>query len=357
MKFATALKKRAANAVVNEFRSAVNLYIKILWNEPGIGLDKKTLDKLPDLHLTQRYKSNALKQALAMIFSAKKSARALKRPCSRPVFRGFPVLDGKFVAVEDGRKSFDLVIRLSTLKKGRKISIPTRKTKVLNDWLSEPDSRMIQGCELRPNGLVVWVEMPDRPPEVASAKDADPEEVLGIDMGMDKLIADSRGNFYGTDCKSVLKPIQRRKGGKTRMGDAARARRDNYFNHIVDSLPWGTFKVLVCEDLRHIKRGKSKKRGRNFRRCVSAWTVSRVLARVGQRCEENRVLLVTVPPAYTSQTCPQCGYRDNGNRNAGMFKCIRCGHAADADEVGAKNIRHLGLYGSLESPYIRKETA
>jgi len=355
--FATASKKRIVNSLILDYRAAVNVYIKLLWNEPGIGLDKKTLDKLPDLHLSQRYKSQALKQSLEMIFSTKKSAKTLGRPCGRPVFRGNPVLDAKFVSVEDGEKSFDLVVKLSTLRRGKRICIPARRNAVMNKWLSEPESHLVQGCELRSNKLILWVEMPSRGTKVASVSDADPDRVIGIDMGMDKLISDSRGNFYGLESGSIMKPLQskKKKKRKTVARAALRARRDSYFNQVVDSLPWGTFDVLVHEDLRWIKHGKSKKRSRNFRRCASAWTVNRVLARVDQRCEENRVLLVTVPPAYTSKTCPECGCKADGNRNAGTFHCVRCGHSADADFVGAWNIRHLGLGGSLESPHTMKD--
>jgi predicted RNA-binding Zn-ribbon protein involved in translation (DUF1610 family) len=30
--------------------------------------------------------------------------------------------------------------------------------------------------------------------------------------------------------------------------------------------------------------------------------------------------------AYTSQTCPQCGYLDKANRKADVFQCLKCGH-------------------------------
>jgi len=123
----------------------------------------------------------------------------------------------------------------------------------------------------------------------------------------------------------------------------------------VNSLPWGTFDILAVEDLRGIKTGKSKKRSRDFRRSVAPWTVRRVNARVAQRCEENRVLLVTVAPAYTSRTCPQCGCCDERNRNGESFKCVGCGHAADADFVGALNVKQLGSGGSLESPQVKKD--
>ena len=357
LEFGTAAKRRRIAALISEYRAAVNVFIRRLWNSRG-KLDKATLDSLPDLHLTQRLKSQCLKQALEIVVSTKKSAKALKTKCSRPVFRGFPVLDAKFIGVETGRKSFDLVLKISTLKSGRRVVIPTRRTAVLNKWLQKPDAKLIQGCEFRFDEVILWVEMPDLEPVTASVTDADPAEVLGLDIGVTKLLVDSNGVQYGTDSERIYRPLNRKKKKrrKTKASTRARRRRDAWIEETINSLPWGSFKVVIVEDLKDIKRGKSRNRGRNFRRSVAPWRASRVLARVAQRCEENRVLLVTVPPAYTSQTCPVCGRIDKRNRVGTCFYCVGCGHTADADHVGAVNIRRLGLSGSLESPQTTKDT-
>lgn len=46
-----------------------------------------------------------------------------------------------------------------------------------------------------------------------------------------------------------------------------------------------------------------------------------------------------IEPDYTSQCCPVCSYTDKANRNGKSFKCQCCGHEADADYVGALNIK------------------
>lgn len=43
-------------------------------------------------------------------------------------------------------------------------------------------------------------------------------------------------------------------------------------------------------------------------------------------------------PAYTSQTCPECGKRDNKNRDGDKFKCVECGYENVSHVVGAINI-------------------
>jgi IS605 OrfB family transposase len=66
---------------------------------------------------------------------------------------------------------------------------------------------------------------------------------------------------------------------------------------------------------------------------------------------------IEVPAAYTSQTCPLCGHKDAANRpkkdEAGravqdVFKCVACGHAANADSNASRIIALRGLH-QLES--------
>ena len=54
-------------------------------------------------------------------------------------------------------------------------------------------------------------------------------------------------------------------------------------------------------------------------------------------------LLVVVPAHHTSQTCPECGYVSKENRKTqAVFRCMCCGHKANADLVGAINILRAG---------------
>jgi putative transposase len=54
--------------------------------------------------------------------------------------------------------------------------------------------------------------------------------------------------------------------------------------------------------------------------------------------------LVTVDPAYTSQTCSACGAVDRDSRRSrDLFACTACGHAEHADVNAAKTILRQGL--------------
>ena len=57
----------------------------------------------------------------------------------------------------------------------------------------------------------------------------------------------------------------------------------------------------------------------------------------------NGGYLVKVNPAYTSQTCPRCGYVSRNNRQTqSEFICVECGFAGNADIVGAMNVKRAG---------------
>ena len=59
----------------------------------------------------------------------------------------------------------------------------------------------------------------------------------------------------------------------------------------------------------------------------------------------KNIKVVTVRPAYTSQTCPRCQFRSPLNRLLDTFKCQKCGYVANADYVGALNIAFRFLEG------------
>lgn len=55
-------------------------------------------------------------------------------------------------------------------------------------------------------------------------------------------------------------------------------------------------------------------------------------------------LLVVVPPQNTSRKCPECGHTSAENRKSqAKFVCVSCGFSANADWVGAWNIKEAGL--------------
>jgi IS605 OrfB family transposase len=342
LQYNTQRKHRAIQALLEAYRGAVNFFIRSLWQTPG-ALDKTTLARLSDANtrLSNRYKAQALRQALAIIIATKKSAKELGRLAGCPVFRGSAILDAKFIDIEVGKKkSFDLVIRLSTLVRGKRITLPTRRTAMLNKWLSKPGSKLIQGGALSNNQIVLWVELPDEAPKIEGM-------TLGVDVGMCKLLATSDGEFYGTDFRTIRDKVKRCRPGSDGK-KRARIERDQYINRVVKQLPWSQINIIAYEDLTDMKRGKGT-RSKNFRKAAAPWSYRQVRQRIESLAQENRVRPVAVDPRGTSRTCPMCNTADRRNRKGENFRCIGCDYSADADYVGSLNIRTAAL-GCVESP-------
>ena len=351
LKFATAKKRNAINALLQAYRAAVNFYIESLWNEKG-KLDKQALERLSsnDTRLSERYKSNALRQALSIVILTKKLAKAIKKPCSMPVFKGDIVLDAKFITIEEAKnlKGFNVIIKLSSLKKYNKIIIPTKKTKILNKWLDFENAKIIHGCSLSEDKLTLWVDIPDREPKETGNN-------LGVDIGVNKILTTSEGQFIGTEFKELRQKIQR-KQKNSKAYKRALKERNNYLNCCVNKLPWSEIKLLVIEDLKNLKKGKSNKRNKTFRKAMMPWSYRQAIEALKNKAEENRVYLQKVDPAYTSRICPSCEKVSSSNRKGEKFMCVSCGFQQDADVVGAYNIlvRALRLVGSVESPTLLK---
>jgi IS605 OrfB family transposase len=345
LQFATERKRQTIAVLLEAYRAAVDFYIRSLWEKPG-QLDKATLARLTQTRLSERYKSQALKQAIEIVVATKKSAKELGVPATCPIFKGAAVLDAKFATIEEGRGSFDLVVKLSVLKKGERLTIPTKRTAVLNKWLDKPSARLIQGCALSENSLILWVEIPDAEVKTEGA-------VLGVDVGVNKLLADSNGSFYGEDFKKLRDKIKRRKPGSKGRTRAHRER-ENLINEAANQLPWGAINTIGVEALHDMKRGKKKGRGKTFRKAMAPWTYRRVLNRIEDKAQENRVRLVRVDPANTSRTCPDCGAVHKENRKGKKFRCVICGRTGHADTIGATNVldRTLATLGSVESPRL-----
>jgi len=347
LKFATAKKRRAINALLSRYRSAVNFFIASLWNSRG-KLDKATLARLPYTPLSARYKSQALKQALDIVVTTRTIAKATGKPANVPVFHGSAVLDSKFVNVEPSDGSFDLIVRISSLVDRQRITVPTRKTAVANKWLAVGGSMWIQGCALSEDSLILWVEVPD-----ATLKTTG--RVLAVDVGINKLLSDSDGNHYGRTFKVIRDKILRSKP-KSNARYRHYRERTNYINRTVNQLPWPELRAIGHEVLTDLKQGKKPNRSKAFRKAVAPWTYRLVLTRIDCKALENRVRPVGYDPRNTSRECPECGNCEKENRNGENFLCRSCGHAEDADTIGARNglARTLAILGSVESPGLQR---
>lgn len=55
-----------------------------------------------------------------------------------------------------------------------------------------------------------------------------------------------------------------------------------------------------------------------------------------------KTTVVKVDPKYSSQECNKCGHIARESRQGQRFKCVKCGHKANADGNASKNILERG---------------
>ena len=166
------------------------------------------------------------------------------------------------------------------------------------------------------------------------------EIIIGIDLGRGKAIARSDG-YSGYPLENLLKKIARKRQGSAGYSKAKTELR-NAVNHSAKSdVNYKSTHTLVLEKLLDMKRNKQW--GKNSHH----WRVGLLRNRIMSWAEEFGVRVLQVNPAYTSQTCSDCGYLNKKNRIWSRFLCLRCGHESDADINAAKVIVQRGVFVSL----------
>ena len=119
LKFATAHKKEQVANLLHEYSHGVNFYIGHCdYTEEG---KAASIYKLSGTRLTSRYKGLAFRQAINILKACRKTCEGV------PVYSRGALLDekvAKLSTLEDGATSFNLFLKLSTLKSGHPITIP-----------------------------------------------------------------------------------------------------------------------------------------------------------------------------------------------------------------------------------------
>jgi hypothetical protein len=197
-------------------------------------------------------------------------------------------------------------------------------------------------------------------------------EVCALDAGVSEVFTDEYGHRYGSEFGAVLTQVsddlwdtgrkrnrlhQIAKQAQAR-GDRARARRMRRFNvgrkklrchmrrcriemarqinaAINDVLGQRQPAVIVTEYLD--LRGKAK--SKHLARRVSLWPRQILNERLEFKASAGGSRREQVNPAYSSQTCPACGFVHEDNRRGDAFQCLNCGHADYADRVAASNLK------------------
>lgn len=191
---------------------------------------------------------------------------------------------------------------------------------------------------------------------------------VGVDRGVAVTVAMSTGEMHSlpaslgrldTKRRRAQKVLARRKRGSQRYAKqrervaaisakAKRIRKD--FNHqvttgiaarfgtvAIEGLKIGNMTASAAGTLAEPGKGVAQKRGLNRAILNQGW--GQFEAFLSYKLQHRGGHLIKVNPAYTSQTCSDCGAIDKASRESqARFACVACGHEENADVNAAKNI-------------------
>ncbi len=307
-----------------------------------------TLRMVSQTWFSTRLLKNVLAEAYGMVLGAKSLAETTQKLYRRPTHSGKKMTLSETCAqiiLGPRVKAFDLLVRLASLGQKKSVTLLLHKHRQLNRWLSE--GTLCKTVTVYADRIQFSFEVDTGPKKIEG-------EILGVDIGMNKLLATTQRKFYGEDLLRQKLDILHRKQFRSKAYYGAKEDLKSYINREAKQLPWREMSIVVVENLKGLKHGKNgqtRRRGlsKSFRRLIHNWNYRQVLERVQALAEENRVSFRSVSPWKTSQTCPVCGHMDQKNRlSQDLFKCQICGHSDNADFVGALNILNrfvTGAYG------------
>ena len=300
----------------------------------------------------------------------RRARRIMKAGPSVKIARSF-VLDSTLYGVV-GTLSGQ-VLAVSSLEKGKRVFIPLKGEGDLSGNIRivlVPESRKVEAM----------VSSEVKAPVNGS------EKVIAADAGLTEVFVDDEGNHYGKELGDTLRKASGRlneKGKKRnklqalakkydKQGKQVKARNirrrnlghkksleskrrakitiTNQINRAINELiKRREPKVIVTEKLDI--RGKAP--SKEISRRVSYWHRSTLKDRFEFKASAAGCRREQINPAYTSQTCPECGYLEKANRKGDVFQCQKCGHRGHAYISRLKTRRaDIMIEGSL---YIRQK--
>jgi len=333
--FANRDKLTALNKLSQEYRRAVNYFLKRLLQKKGLAEEFLKIYQSP---LSYRYKQCAKRQAFKMF----KSWCRNKKKGTKPKLKNLSlVLDYRFIELQKSKNSnsFAHWLKIATLNKGKPILIPIKSYQYAKQYFE--NWQLLKGGRLLKQNNNWFLELTF---EKETPTKKEKGKVIGIDIGVKKLITTSENKQYGKALEKLMDKIQR-KQQRSKAFIRALKERDYYINRIVKILPWNKIGVIFMENIKNIKQNtkKEKRLGKLFRSKFQRWTYSQLLKRIRLTTEATGVHLQLVSPAHTSQTCSRCGAVHKLNRIGEIFKCRNCGYTLDADYNASLNILNLGL--------------
>lgn len=204
--------------------------------------------------------------------------------------------------------------------------------------------------------LYVTVSVDEPPQEIV-------DDVLGIDLGIVNIAADSHGQTFSGG--KVTETRKRYSGLRQRLQKCGTpsakrhlkklsGKEKNFVktvNHTISKRIVEKAKrhcaAIALEDLKGIRQATVRKAQRFLH---NSWSFYQLRQFVEYKAALAGIPVVLVDPRYTSQTCPACDHIAKGNRpTRDDFRCQDCGFAGPSDTISALNI---SARASVNAPIV-----
>lgn len=194
--------------------------------------------------------------------------------------------------------------------------------------------------------LYATLDVPDPTP-------TEPDDYLGIDLGIVNLAVDSDGVVYsGEAVERSRRTFAHRRRNLQRKGTRSakrklktlrrtQARYHSDTNHVISkrviAIAKDTGRGIAVEDRGGIRDRTTVRRRQRARH--ANWAFFQLRSFLEYKARQAGVPVVAVDPRNTSRTCPACGHVARENRPAqDRFLCISCGLAGLPDAFAARVI-------------------
>jgi putative transposase len=262
--------------------------------------------------------------------------------------------------------------------------------KTLNErW--NPDIKICTAklCK-RPSGYYVQLTG-----EVPSKFTKPSARACGIDVGLQYIIADDADNVveppkYLRKTEKRLKRLQRKASRQYRMNKRSKnwektqklvarqhekiASQRRLFNHKISTYRVRTYAAIAVEEIKIenlVRRPKpveteegsgvwQKNRAAQKSGLNKSFTdagLGQLLTMIETKCKASGRLFERVPPQYTSQDCPECGYRQKKSLSQRTHQCQQCGYTAKRDVAAAINIFAKSSFAEIYPRSVRESQA
>jgi IS605 OrfB family transposase len=205
--------------------------------------------------------------------------------------------------------------------------------------------------------------------DVPAVPQAEPTNgFLGVDMGIVNIATTSAGdraagtrlNRYRKRQQRLRARLQAKRTCSARRLLKKRRRKEARFaaglNHQISKRivaeAQRTGRGIAVEQLTGIRARVRLRKPQ--RAALHSWAFAQLGVFLGYKASAAGVAFVAVDPAYTSQTCHQCGWVDKRNRRSqAEFECGRCRFVGHADHNAAINIASRGVerWGEVMRPH------